>query len=85
MNLIDVALLLLALTFAAGVARVSIGPTLADRAVAADVCLFAVVASLALLAVRGRVEAFADAVLVGTLVGFIATVSLARLIGKWKP
>lgn len=82
MNLVDVALLFLGLSFAAGILRVAIGPTLADRAVAADVCLFVVVAALALLAVRERASAFVDAAVVGTLVGFVATVSLARLVGK---
>lgn len=82
MNPVDLALLFLGISFAAGVARVAIGPSLADRAIAADVCLFIVVAALVLLAIRQRAAAFVDAALVGTLVGFVATVSFARLVGR---
>lgn len=84
MNLVDVALLFLGLAFAAGIARVVIGPTLADRAVAVDVCLFSVVGALALLSVRRGTEVFVDAVLIATLVGFVATVALARLVARRK-
>lgn len=84
MSLVDVALVFLGLAFAAGIARVVIGPTLADRAVAVDVCLFSVVAALALLSVRSGSAVFVDAVLVATLVGFVATVALARLVAGRK-
>jgi multicomponent Na+:H+ antiporter subunit F len=82
MNLIDIALIALGLSFIAGLVRVALGPTLADRAVAADVCLFAVVAGLALLAIRKDEPVFVDAVLIATLLGFVAAVSFARLIGR---
>ena len=82
MSVIDVTLLILLLAFVVALVRVVIGPTLADRAAAADVCFFCVVSALALLAVRLPSVAFVDAVLVATLLGFVATVSLARLVGK---
>jgi multicomponent Na+:H+ antiporter subunit F len=60
-------------------------PTVADRAVAVDVTLFAVVAGIALLSVRLEAPVFLDAAVVATLLGFIATVSLARLIRRGRP
>jgi multicomponent Na+:H+ antiporter subunit F len=80
MALIDVALAVLVLVFLGGLIRVAVGPSLADRAVAADLCLFTIVGSLALLSVRTGAFQFVDAVLVSTLLGFTAAVGLARLI-----
>ncbi|HVL90659.1 MAG TPA: monovalent cation/H+ antiporter complex subunit F [Actinomycetota bacterium] len=79
---VDVGLVALGVSFLAGVTRAAIGPSTADRAVAADLCLFSVVGALALLAVRLDAVAFLDTVLVATIVGFIATVSLAYLIER---
>jgi multicomponent Na+:H+ antiporter subunit F len=84
MTAIDVALLVLAAGFLAALVRVVIGPTVADRAAAADVGLYVVVAALALLSVRLEAPALLDAVLVATMLGFIAAVSLARLVGREK-
>jgi multicomponent Na+:H+ antiporter subunit F len=80
--LIDLALAVLVLVFLGGLIRVAVGPSLADRAVAADLCLFTIVASFALLAVREDAFQFVDAVLVSSLLGFIAAVGLARLIAR---
>lgn len=82
MNGIDVALGVLVVAFAVALVRVAIGPSLADRTMAADVCLYVVVAVLGLLAVRQDSEAFLDVVVVATLLGFLAGVALARLIGR---
>lgn len=79
---IDMALAALAVAFALGIARAIIGPSVADRAIAADVCLYSVVASVALLAVRAGAEAFVDVVLIATLLGFLATVALGMLLGR---
>ncbi len=79
---IDAALVILAVALITALVRVAIGPTLADRALAADVCFFVVVAAVALLAVRLDSATFLDAVLVATLLGFVATVALARLVGR---
>lgn len=81
---VDVALAAVAVSFALGLARAIIGPSVADRAIGTDVCLYAVVAGVALLALRTRVEAFVDVVLVATLLGFIATVALGTLLGRRK-
>lgn len=79
---VDIALAALALTFLAGLVRVVLGPTVADRAIAADLCFFAAVGAVALLPIRQGSTAYVDVVLVATLLGFIATISLARLIGR---
>ncbi len=84
MIIVDLALLALAAGFLAALARVVVGPSVADRAVAADVCFYAVVAALALLSVRLEAPALLDAVLVATMLGFIATISLARLVRRKK-
>jgi multicomponent Na+:H+ antiporter subunit F len=57
------------------------GPTVADRAVGADVAFYVVVAGFAVLSVTLAAPVFLDVVLVATLLGFVASVSLARLIG----
>jgi len=84
MTVVDLALLALAAGFLAALARVIAGPSVADRAVAADVCFYAVVAALALLSVRLEAPALLDAVLIATMLGFVATISLARLVRRKK-
>jgi multicomponent Na+:H+ antiporter subunit F len=82
MTILDLALLVLAAGFVPALARVVIGPSVADRAVAADVCLYIVVGALALLSVRLEATAFLDAVLIATMLGFIATIALAALVRR---
>lgn len=82
MSFLDLALAALGLAFVCGIVRVAVGPTLADRAVAADVCLFALVAGVSLLAIRRDASTLIDVVLVATLLGFITTISLARLLRR---
>ncbi|HVL64016.1 MAG TPA: monovalent cation/H+ antiporter complex subunit F [Actinomycetota bacterium] len=82
--MIDLALILLSVSFLAALVRVAIGPSLADRAVAADVAFFSAVAAVALLAIRFEAYAFDDAVLMATLLGFVATASLAWLLGRGR-
>jgi multicomponent Na+:H+ antiporter subunit F len=82
MTLLDADLLLLAVAFAIALLRAVRGPSVADRAVAADVGLYAIVAGIALLAVRSGSTAFIDVVLIATLLGFLATVALSALIGR---
>jgi len=84
MSAVDLALVMLAAGFVAALVRIAIGPTVADRAVAADVCFYAVVAALALLSARLRTAALLDVVLIATTLGFVATISLARLVRRKK-
>jgi multicomponent Na+:H+ antiporter subunit F len=78
-------LVVLSVGFFAALVRVAIGPTVADRTVAADVCLFCAVAAMAVLSVLLEDPAFLAGVLVATCLGFLATMSLARLIGRRGP
>jgi multicomponent Na+:H+ antiporter subunit F len=82
MILLDVALAVLAVTFGLALLRAIRGPSVADRAVAADVALYVIVAAIALLALRSQTAAFLDVVLVATLLGFLATVALGVLVGR---
>lgn len=79
---VDIALFSLAATFLLSLIRVVLGPSIADRAMAADICLFSVVTSIALVAVRTGAQSFLDVVLVASLLGFLATISLARLVKR---
>ncbi|HVL81070.1 MAG TPA: monovalent cation/H+ antiporter complex subunit F [Actinomycetota bacterium] len=85
MTTVDVTLLVLCFSFVLSLIRAALGPTLADRAVATDVCLFCVVGALALFGVRSGSAVYVDTMLVATLLGFIATVSLARLLRRRRP
>ena len=84
MIFVNIGLVLVVAAFAISLLRVVLGPSLADRAVAVDICFFSVVAVFALLAARNELAAFADAVLIASLVGFLATVSLARLVSRGR-
>lgn len=54
------------------------GPSLQDRVVALDFMTVAIVAFCGLAAIRYGIPAFLDVALVLALVGFLATVALAR-------
>ena len=54
------------------------GPSLQDRVVALDMMTIAIVAFCGLAAIRYDTAAFLDVALVLALVGFLATVALAR-------
>lgn len=82
MILVDLALAGLAIAFALGLTRAIIGPTVADRAVAADVCFYAVVGAIALVVLRVRADEFIDVALIATLLGFLATIALGALVGR---
>jgi multicomponent Na+:H+ antiporter subunit F len=65
--------------------RIVVGPTPADRAVAADLLTFAIVALIALVGARVQSPATLDLVLVATLVAFLSSVSLARALTRgWR-
>ncbi|MEL6913540.1 MAG: cation:proton antiporter [Pseudomonadota bacterium] len=74
--MIGFALVFLAVAFA--LYRLIKGPTLPDRVVALDMMTIAIVAFCGLASVRTGQAAFLDVALVLALVGFLATVALAR-------
>lgn len=74
------ALVILGVTLAA--IRLVIGPTLADRIVALDMMTVQLVAFGALAALQSGSAAFLDVAVVLALVGFLATVCLARYLER---
>lgn len=60
--------------------RMFLGPSDANRVVASDLLFFYVIGLIALLGVLVASRAVFDLVLVATLVGLVATVSLARAL-----
>lgn len=82
MFLLDVVLVVLALSGLPVIWRLAVGPTDADRAAALDLGFFVVLAAVAVLAARLDFPALLDLVLTGTLVAFLATVALARLVHR---
>ncbi|MEV8465945.1 cation:proton antiporter [Fluviibacterium sp. DFM31] len=61
-----------------GFIRLFKGPSFSDRVVALDMMTVSIVAFCALFAIRSEASAFLDVALVLALIGFLATVALAR-------
>ncbi|MGQ7295830.1 monovalent cation/H+ antiporter complex subunit F [Quadrisphaera sp. KR29] len=80
--IVDAVLVVLAAAVVVATVRAVRGPTDADRVLAVDFGFAVALAALALLAVRLGAPSLLDLVLAGTLVGFLATVALARLVGR---
>ena len=66
------------LSLAIAFIRLAKGPTLADRVVALDMMTVSIIAVCGVVAVATGVYAMLDVALVLALVGFLATVALAR-------
>lgn len=73
-----IAVALLLSTIVAVGYRMLVGPDDANRAAASDLLFFAVIGLFALGGVLLRLDAVFDVVLVATMVGFLASLSLAR-------
>lgn len=78
--MLDAVLVVLALAMLVAIARTVVGPTHADRALAVDLGFAVFVAGIAVLAVRLDEPALLDLVLAATLVGFLGTVAVAKLV-----
>lgn len=77
---IDIAIVGCAFALLVSAYHVLRGPSAADRAVAADLLTFSVVALIALIGTRlERIGTF-DLILIATLVAFLAAVSIARAL-----
>jgi multicomponent Na+:H+ antiporter subunit F len=77
-----VSLALVALGVLAAVARAARGPSGADRAVAAELVFVAAVSAIAILSVVLESPLLLDVALVTVLIGFLATIGLARLVDR---
>lgn len=75
-------LALVALGVLAAVARAACGPSGADRAVAAELVFVAAVSAIAILSVVLESPLLLDVALVTVLIGFLATIGLARLVDR---
>ncbi|MBR2656748.1 monovalent cation/H+ antiporter complex subunit F [Yoonia sp.] len=65
--------------------RMVLGPTLSDRVVALDMMTTLIIAFCGVVAVLTAVSAFLDVAIVLALVGFLATVALARYVERRDP
>mgnify|MGYP001801978083 CR=1 FL=1 len=70
------------LSLAIAFIRLAKGPTLADRVVALDMMTVSIIAVCGVVAVATGVFALLDVALVLALVGFLATVALARFADR---
>ncbi|MCY4305587.1 MAG: monovalent cation/H+ antiporter complex subunit F [Aestuariivita sp.] len=74
--------LLIFVTVLLAFVRLILGPSLPDRVVALDMMTVAIVSVCGLAAVQSGDSAFLDVAVVLALVGFLATVALARFADK---
>lgn len=75
-----VALVLLALALLATTVRIIIGPTLADRVLALDMLTILAMGFVAAIAIRTGYYLYLDIAIALALLGFLATLALARYI-----
>ncbi|NBN78498.1 sodium:proton antiporter [Microvirga tunisiensis] len=77
---IQIALLLICLTFLLTVVRTVLGPTLPDRVLALDMLVGTVIGFIAIIGIVTDYYLYIDIAITLGLVGFLATVALARFI-----
>jgi multicomponent Na+:H+ antiporter subunit F len=75
---INIALIMILLGLGVAFVRLAIGPSLADRVVALDMMTITIIAFCGVYAVAVDDPSFLDVAIVLALVGFLATVALAR-------
>ena len=75
---VTVAFGMVILAIALGFYRIAKGPSLADRVVSLDMMTISIMAFCGLFAIFAGTTAFIDVAIVVGLVGFLATVALAR-------
>jgi multicomponent Na+:H+ antiporter subunit F len=79
---IEISFVLVMLGVAFAFARLILGPTLPDRIVALDMMTVLIVSFCGLYAILSEDTAFIDVAIVLALVGFLATVALARFVER---
>lgn len=75
-----VSLIMLALALLLSVVRIIIGPTLSDRVLALDLLTVVAMGFIGAIAVRTGLTLYLDIAIALALLGFLATVALARYI-----
>lgn len=78
--IIDLALACLVISILLAVYRVLKGPSWGDRIMALDFLAVNVAVLIVLLALRSGSEAFLDAALIVSILGFLSTVALSRYV-----
>ncbi|WP_017607365.1 monovalent cation/H+ antiporter complex subunit F [Nocardiopsis xinjiangensis] len=84
MSIIDIALAAVVVSMIIATFRVLRGPTGADRGTGSDMVFYGFVLLVAILGIRLETVLLVDIVVVCTLVGFLAAISLARLTAGGK-
>ena len=79
---IDISFVLVMLGVACAFIRLILGPSLPDRVVALDMMTVLIVSFCGLYAILSEDTAFIDVAIVLALVGFLATVALARFVER---
>lgn len=75
-----IALVVLALALGLSIVRILIGPTLPDRVLALDLMTLVAMGFVGAIAVRTGLSLYLDIAIALALLGFLATVALARYI-----
>jgi multicomponent Na+:H+ antiporter subunit F len=75
-----ISLILLGLALAVSLVRIVIGPTLSDRILALDLLTVVAMGFVGAIAVRTKLWLYLDIAIALALLGFLATVALARYI-----
>lgn len=79
---IDITFVLVMLGIVGGFIRLVKGPSLSDRVVALDMMTVLIVSFCGLYALRAEETAFLDVAIVVAIVGFLATIALARFVER---
>ncbi len=75
-----ISLVLLSLALLLSLARIAIGPTLSDRVLALDMLTVVALGFIGAIAVRTGLTLYLDIAIALALLGFLATMALARYI-----
>jgi multisubunit Na+/H+ antiporter MnhF subunit len=68
----------------ANLVRVVKGPSMADRVVAADVIFMDLIAIIVVYSIKIKTPFYFDLVIVFSLLGFVATVTFAKYLGRGR-
>lgn len=79
---IDISFVLVMLGVVGGFIRLVKGPSLPDRIVALDMMTVLIVSFCGLYAIQSGEPAFVDVAIVVAIIGFLATVALARFVDR---
>lgn len=82
---LQISFLMVMLSLALAFVRLARGPRLGDRVVALDMMTTLIIAVCGIVAIRSGGASFLDVALVLALVGFLATVALARYAERRDP